>query len=310
MKKRIFDIIQIGNKSDVPSRIYDYFITIVIVLNLIVTFWLTFDIPNDVMDRLKAVELATMCIFTVEFLLRLWTAKHLFEGKNQGVSMLLYLVSFYGLIDLFTILPYWLPIETLYGMGALRIIRVVRIFRLFRVNTQSDAYNVIVSVLLEKRNQLVSSISLIGILMLSASFLMYSVEHTAQPEVFDNAFSGLWWAVSTVLTVGYGDIYPVTTIGKLMAIVIAILGVMSTAIPTGILSAGFSENYRLSKLRVEELDETFRVLVDAKNLWAGQPAEGIYALYGIRVILIIRDGEHIKPENEDIEVGDILVCMV
>lgn len=310
MRKRIYDILQIGNKTDVPSRIYDYLITVTIILNLIVTFWLTFQIPKNTMSNLKIVEFVTMCIFTVEFVLRLWTAKYQYPTKGSIASICIYLVSFYGIIDLLTILPYWLPVETLYGMGALRIIRVVRIFRLFRVNTQYDAYNVIVSVLKDKKNQLVSSISLIGILMLSASFLMYSVEHAAQPEVFNNAFSGLWWAVSTVLTVGYGDIYPITTIGKAMAILIAILGVMSTAIPTGILSAGFSENYRLTKLRVEDLDETFRVRIDGKNVWAGQPAESIYALYGIRVILIIRDDKHIKPENIDVEVGDILVCMV
>lgn len=310
MRKRIFDIIQIGNKSDLPSTLYDYFITVVIILNLVVTFWLTFRIPSGTMERLKVIEFVTMCIFTVEFLLRLWTAKFLYPDKNAFAAILKYLISFYGLIDIFTILPYFLPVETLYGMGALRIIRVVRIFRLFRVNTQSDAYNVIVAVLMEKKNQLVSSISLIAILMLSASFLMYSVEHNSQPEVFDNAFAGLWWAVSTVLTVGYGDIYPVTTIGKCMAIVIAVLGVMSTAIPTGILSAGFSEHYKLSKLRTEDLDETFRVLIDGKNVWAGQPAEALQKLYGIRVVLIVRDGQHLKPEGITIEVGDTLVCMV
>ena len=132
MRKRIFDIIQIGNKSDLPSTLYDYFITVVIILNLVVTFWLTFRIPSGTMERLKVIEFVTMCIFTVEFLLRIWTAKFLYPDKNAFAAILKYLISFYGLIDIFTILPYFLPVETLYGMGALRIIRVVRIFRLFR----------------------------------------------------------------------------------------------------------------------------------------------------------------------------------
>ena len=84
---------------------------------------------------------------------------------------------------------------------------------------------------------------MIVMLMIASSLCMYSIEHNAQPEAFKNAFSGIWWSVSTLLTVGYGDIYPITTLGKFMAIVIAFLGVGMVAIPTGIISAGFVEHY-------------------------------------------------------------------
>lgn len=307
-RKRLFDIIQIGNKNDLPSRLFDYFITTIILVNLVVTFVLTFTLSEASLFWLQWVERITMILFTVEYILRLWTADYLYPGKSRGRATLRFVISFYGLIDLLTILPYWLPTETIYGMGVFRIIRVVRIFHLFRVNSQSDAYNVIVSVLREKRKQLASSISIIAILMLSASFLMYSVEHNAQPEVFDNAFSGLWWAVSSVLTVGYGDIYPVTIPGRILAILICILGVMITAIPTGILSAGFSENFREARLIDTSQNTLFTIPITRENMWVGTKAKDIYARNNICVVSVIRGKIQVDMDKAVIQAGDILVC--
>lgn len=307
-RKRLFDIIQIGNKNDMPSRLFDYFITTIILVNLVVTFVLTFTLSEASLLWLQWVERITMILFTVEYILRLWTADYLYPGKSRGRATLRFVISFYGLIDLLTILPYWLPTETIYGMGVFRIIRVVRIFHLFRVNSQSDAYNVIVSVLREKRKQLASSISIIAILMLSASFLMYSVEHNAQPEVFDNAFSGLWWAVSSVLTVGYGDIYPITIPGRILAILICILGVMITAIPTGILSAGFSENFREARLIDTSQNTLFTIPITRENMWVGTKAKDIYARNNICVVSVIRGKIQVDMDKAVIQAGDILVC--
>lgn len=307
-RKRLFDIIQIGNKNDMPSRLFDYFITTIILVNLVVTFVLTFTLSEASLLWLQWVERITMILFTVEYILRLWTADYLYPGKSRGRATLRFVISFYGLIDLLTILPYWLPMETIYGMGVFRIIRVVRIFHLFRVNSQSDAYNVIVSVLREKRKQLASSISIIAILMLSASFLMYSVEHNAQPEVFDNAFSGLWWAVSSVLTVGYGDIYPVTIAGRILAILICILGVMITAIPTGILSAGFSENFREARLIDTSQNTLFTIPITGENMWVGTKAKDIYARNNICVVSVIRGKIQVDMDKAVVQAGDILVC--
>ena len=126
---------------------------------------------------------------------------------------------------------------------------VIRIFRLFQINAYYDSLNVIAEVISSKRQQLLSSVFTIALLMLASSLCMYSLEHEAQPQVFSNAFSGMWWSVSTLLTVGYGDIYPVTTLGKIFSIFITFLGGGMVAIPTGIISAGFVDQYsRLKKL--------------------------------------------------------------
>ena len=135
-----------------------------------------------------------------------------------------YLFSFSGLIDLLSFLPYYLPFFFPSGAVAFRMFRVVRIFRLFRSNAYYDSLNVITQVLTSKAQQLLSSVFIILVLMTASSLCMYSLEHNTQPEVFSNAFSGIWWSVSTLLTVGYGDMYPITTMGKIFGIFITFLG--------------------------------------------------------------------------------------
>ncbi|MCR5790863.1 MAG: ion transporter [Lachnospiraceae bacterium] len=239
-RKRIFQIIQIGTKTDLLSILFDFFITGVIIINLFITFFSTFDESRPYESVLDAVELVTILIFTIEYLLRLWTADYLYpKEKSRIMAAVLFAKSFFGIIDLLTFLPYYLPFVIPTGLVAFRVLRVFRIFRLFRINAQYDAFNVIADVLKAKKGQLLASVSLILILMLSSSLCMYSLEHEAQPEQFKNAFSGLWWSVSTLSTVGYGDIYPITFGGKLMAILITFLGIGLVALPTGIISAGF-----------------------------------------------------------------------
>ena len=151
--------------------------------------------------------------------------------------MLRYVFSFSGLVDLLSFLPYYLPVFFPSGAVAFRMFRVARVFRLFRVNAYYDSLGVITEVISSKRQQLFSSVFILLVLMLASSLCMYSLEHEAQPQVFTNAFSGIWWSVSTLLTIGYGDIYPVTTMGKIFSIFITFLGVGMVAIPTGIISA-------------------------------------------------------------------------
>lgn len=243
MKKRVFDIIQIGNRVDIPSRIFDYFIVCVIILSISMTFLKTFDALDDYSAVMNAVELFTIIVFIIEYALRLWTCGFLYpKGKGLHAPLIRFIFSFYGIVDLMTIISYFGPIYS-NGIVALRMIRVIRIMRLFRVNKSFDAFNVVAEIVLEKKKQLLSSVCMIAMIMIAASLCMYGFEHDVQPDVFENGFSGIWWAMSTVLTIGYGDIYPVTVGGKLAAIVIALLGVCVVAIPTGIISAGFVEYY-------------------------------------------------------------------
>lgn len=146
--------------------------------------------------------------------------------------------------------------------------------------------------------------------MLASSLCMYSVEHEAQPTVFRNAFSGIWWSMSTLLTVGYGDIYPVTTLGRIMAICIAYLGVGAVAIPTGIISAGFVEQYQrksgILDYRHADIREIAELFVDKQ--YAGKTVEELEETEQFNVYLLLRDGLSVLPQKDLIlKQNDIII---
>ncbi|MCR4598785.1 MAG: ion transporter [Acetatifactor sp.] len=241
-KKRIFDIIQIGTQVDIVSKIFDIFIVLMIVTSITVTFLQTFDEMDPYDAILHKIELVTIIIFIIEYVLRLYTSDLLYPEKSKGKAALAFMISFYGVVDLLTIISYFMDINS-NGMVAFRMIRAVRILRLFKVNKSIDAFNVVSEVLKQRFNQIMSSLFMIMMLIMASSLCMYGFEHDVQPEAFNNAFSGIWWAMSTILTIGYGDIYPITIGGRVIAIVIGLLGVCVVAIPTGIISAGFVDYY-------------------------------------------------------------------
>jgi voltage-gated potassium channel len=305
-KKRIFDIIQIGKRDDWVSRAFDIFIVTVIILNIAVLFMETFDELLPYASVFNTVETVTVIIFCVEYALRIWTAQYLYPDCSHAGAVAKFMCSFDGIVDLCTILPFFF----LSGFVAFRMLRVVRIFHLFRINAYYDSFNVITSVLYEKRNQIISSVFIILVLMMSSSLCMYSAEHEAQPEVFNNAFSGMWWSISTILTVGYGDIYPVTVFGRIMAIVIAFLGVGVVAIPTGIISAGFVEQYTQMQNRSKTVQarQVLTVRIDSSEPFCNMRVKQIEEDHNIAVVVVIRNGETILPaQNTKVKTGDMLV---
>ena len=306
MKRRIFNIIQIGDKSNQFSRFFDIFITVVILLNILTTFLQTFAELSAFTPLFHIIECITLAIFCVEYILRCWTADYLYPDLSRARARLHFVLSFDGIIDILTIIPLFF----LSGFVIFRMLRVARIFHLFRLNAKYDSFNVITTVLYEKRNQIISSVFIVVILMLASSLCMYSVEHEAQPLVFSNAFSGIWWSMSTLLTVGYGDIYPVTILGKIMAIIIAYLGVGAVAIPTGIISAGFVEQYQrnssISSLKNTDIEEIAEIPVDQR--YAGKTVEEVEASEQITIYLILRDGLSILPQRDTVlALKDIII---
>lgn len=308
-KRKIFNIIEIGNKGDAISRAFDVMIVLAISANLLALLGDTFDELQAFHGAFEVTELITVVIFTVEYALRVWTSEYLDLGRNYSKlrSAVAFIFSFYGIIDLLSFLPYYLPLIFPTGVVVFRLLRVFRIFRLFKINAQYDAFNVITGVLNEKKNQIISSLCLVLILMVASSLGMYSLEHEAQPDVFENAFSGMWWSVSALLTVGYGDIYPITVAGKVLGIITAFLGVGMVAIPTGIISAGFVEQYTRIKHRDDFLPDDDDVQCEIMNIteghhWNGQRLSEITMPDDSLVISIMRDGDTIIPR------GDTKVC--
>ena len=312
-RKRVFEVVEIGAADDLLSRGYDFFGSLVVVLALAASVAATFDGAEERCGALlDTVEIVTSVFFAVDYVLRVWTARCLYPTLTPGKATVRYVSSIGGLIDLVSFLPTFLPVFFPSGMVAFRMFRVVRIFRLFRINAYYDSLHVITEVLRSKRQQLLSSVFIILTLMLASSLCMYSLEHEAQPEVFRNAFSGIWWSVSTLLTVGYGDIYPITTAGKIFGIVITFLGVGMVAIPTGIISAGFVDQYSRIK-RISEYGQAsdvhfIQVYLRKKDAWVGKTIRDAGLPGGVIAAAIQRGGRIVMPRGDTVlEAGDTLV---
>ena len=292
-KYRVFKIIQIGNKEDLLSRSFDIALSSVIIINIVVMFLQTFEGLARYDTLFDIIEAVTIFLFCIEYGLRIWTAEYLYPAESKPRAVLHFLRSFDGVIDLLTILPFFF----LSGFVVFRMLRVVRIFHLFRINARYDSFNVITSVLYEKRTQLASSIFILVILMLASSLFLYNVEHKAQPDVFKNAFSGIWWSVSTLSTVGYGDLYPITPLGKFMAIIITFLGIGVVAIPTGIISAGFVEQYNKLKATGIESDIS-TILIELDSAWLGRTVQEVEKEYGVDIVMVRRDEQTMMPRPD------------
>ena len=312
-RRRVSEIIEVGSSDDIPSRCYDFASTIILLLNVAVTILYTFDeMELHYGSLLLTLEALTVAFFAVDYCLRLWTAQFIRPTLSEGRALWKYVTSLTGIIDLLSFLPYYLPIFFPAGAAVFRMFRVVRVFRLFQINAYYDSLNVITEVISSKAQQLISSVFIILVLMVASSLTMYSVEHTAQPDVFRNAFSGIWWAVSTLLTVGYGDIYPVTDLGKVISIVITFLGVGMVAIPTGIISAGFVDQYsrlkRISEYAQEEDIHFIKVNLQKQDNWVGQQIKDLMLPHGVIVAMIRRGRENIVPRGDVIlKVNDTLI---
>ena len=312
-RRRMSEIVEAGAADDFVSRTYDVLSTLILLINVAVTILYTFDSAELRYGKeLLFIEALTVAFFAVDYCLRLWTAPFVRPNLSPGRATWKYFISFTGLVDLLSFLPYYLPVFFPAGAAVFRLFRVVRIFRLFQINAYYDSLNVITEVISSKRQQLVSSVFIIVVLMVASSLAMYSVEHAAQPEVFSNAFSGIWWAVSTLLTVGYGDIYPITNLGKILSICITFLGVGMVAIPTGIISAGFVDQYsrlkKISEYAREEDVHFIKVNLKRQDSWVGKSIMELKLPHGMIVAMIRRGRENIVPRGDVIlKVNDTLI---
>lgn len=303
IRRRIFGIVEVGSDYDVVSRGYDYLNAALIIINLAVSILYTYDGIKELYGFwLLLIERITIGFFGIDYLLRVWTARFLYPELKEGHAIRKYMFSFTGMVDLFSFLPYFLPVFFPAGTAAFRLLRIVRIFRLFRINAYHDSLSVITSVINSKKQQLMSSVFIIIVLMIASSLCMYSLEHEAQPEVFSNAFSGIWWATSTLLTVGYGDIYPITLMGKIFGIFISFLGVGMVAIPTGIISAGFVDQYSTIKQKSEYGYESnmrfIKVFLNPNDKWVGKRVADLDLPEGIIIAVIKRKEDIIIPRGD------------
>jgi len=254
IKMIIYNIIRDDDENDLISTIFDGLIIGLIIINIVIVILDTFLMPIWYTDIANKIEIISIAIFSIEYILRFYTSDLKFENRSKLKSIIKYVFSFMALIDLLAILPFFIPLIFPVDLRVLRSLRIVRLFRIFKINRYTDSLSNIAQVFKNKKYDLLSSFFIVSLLMLISSVLMYSLENESQPEVFSNAFSGLWWAVATFTTVGYGDIFPITVGGKIMAGIIAVLGIGLVAVPTGIISSGFIEllNTKKEELKINK----------------------------------------------------------
>ena len=306
--KRIFEIIQIGSRSDVPSFLFDALLITIVILNILSLILESFEQLSFMSGVFNFLDVLSIVFFTIEYILRIGTANYLYPEESRGKAVWRFVTSLDGIIELLTILPFYY----LSGFVVFRLLRVARILRLFKINSTYDSFHVILSVFKDKISQILSSILIILILMLSSSLCMYSVEHEVQPDVFPNALSGLWWAATTIFTVGYGDAVPVTIMGKFIGVVIDFLAMAVIAIPTGIISAGFVENYtaiRRNQSKGEERAGLITITVNPDMPYVNKSIGYLEDNEGSDILVLIRDGvTGVPTRNIILKSGDILVC--
>lgn len=228
-RKRIFEIIEKSDGHDTLSAIYDYSMIVVIIISLI-SLAFKQDTP-----LFFVADKVTVAIFIIDYILRWMTADYKFEKKSIS-SFLRYPISFMAIIDLISILPSLSFVNSGFKLlRVLRMIRAMRVFRVFKAMRYSRSFEIIGNVLRSSKDSLVAVCALAGGYILVSALVIFNVE----PDSFNSFFDAIYWATVSLTTVGYGDIYPVSTLGRIITMVSSIFGIAIVALPAGIITAGY-----------------------------------------------------------------------
>lgn len=249
MKRRVSEILDIPSApDDAAGRWFDRFIVTLITLNVIVVVVESLEGAERYARFFRAFELLSLVVFSVEYAMRVWSVTAKAEYAHPVTGRLRFMASPFALIDLLAIAPALFPAQFL---GAdLRAVRVLRMLRLLKLTKYSDSFRILTTVLRRSRDELLTAFSLVMVALLLVSTFMYYAEHEAQSDKFSSIPAAMYWGVISLTTTGYGDVVPVTPLGKVLAGATAILGVAVIALPVGILASGFVEE--LNRRRRQE----------------------------------------------------------
>lgn len=241
LRHRIYEIIEIGHGEDRIGELFDIGIVALIVLNVgAIIFETVPEIRAQYHRWLYGLEIFTVIVFTIEYLLRLWTAVEVpyLARMQPWKARLSFAKSPALLIDLMAILPFYLQHFVPLDLGILRMLRLLRFLKLSRY---SPAMHTLIRVLKNERKALIGAALLLMMALLFSSTLMYHLESQAQPAKFGSIPESMWWAITTLTTVGYGDATPITTAGRLLGGLTMVFGLCILALPVAIISTGFAQ---------------------------------------------------------------------
>lgn len=242
LRAKVFELIDTHTEKSKANKIIDRFLLALIGLNVLA---IILESVNTIYSQFSTAffwfEVFSVTVFTIEYLVRLWTIVEKRTKSGNNVTRWQYIKSPLAIIDLLAILPFYLQ---LFFSLDLRFLRIVRLLRIFKISRYSSAFSLVLKVFTEERDALIAAFSILFVLLVISASGIYLIEHDVQPEAFGSIPAAMWWAMATLTTVGYGDVTPITVGGKFFGGVITILSLGLVAMPTGIIVSGFSEQLR------------------------------------------------------------------
>jgi len=252
IRHRCWELLEPGEENDSNSKKVDIFLLGLISLNILSVILETVDdLFNQYKVTFQYFEFFSVLVFTIEYMARLWSCvTEKFNNETDLKRRIKYFLSFSAIIDLIAILPS--IIALIYPTIDLRFIRALRIIRLLKFSRYSSSINNLLSIIWNQRRSFGAAYFILFIALIISSSGMYLVEKDVQPEKFGSIPHAMWWAIVTLTSVGYGDVTPITSMGKFFGSVIIILGILTVALPSGILAAAFTDFTRKSQKKYED----------------------------------------------------------
>ena len=246
-KQRTWELLDVAKPGDSISKAVDIFILTLIFLNVAAVILGTVKtLEQQYGSAFEWFEIISVAIFSVEYVARVWACTVVEEYSHPISGRLRFMAKPMTMIDLLAVLPFYLAFVS----ADLRFVRAFRLFRIFRIaklGRYSASIRLFGSVFKNKKEELVITLMTIVLLVIVASAFLYLAENEAQPDKYTDIPTAMWWSVVTLTTVGYGDVYPITALGKLFASLLAVLGIGMFALPAGILGASFVEEIQKRK---------------------------------------------------------------
>ena len=249
LRRRLWEILEKGSPNDKTSFYTDIFLISLIILNIIAVLLETVDsIYNSYVLEFLIFERFSTIVFLIEYILRIWVCIEEKIKENKLFTRLKYAATWPAIIDLLAVLSGLLPM--IFEVD-LRILRALRMLRLLKFSRYFKVMNLLLGVLKEEKQSFLAAMFLLTIAMLIASTGIYMFEKDAQPDKFGSIPEAMWWAIATLTTIGYGDVTPITSVGKFFGAIIAIIGIGVVALPSGILASGFTDQLKRRQSKYE-----------------------------------------------------------
>ncbi len=259
LQLRVYEILEGSEKKNTYRRFFEVFIVAVILINILVIILNSVEELGDKYgDIFMLINIVCVAVFTVEYFFRMWACtagggqyEHPLFGRLQ------FAVSPFPLIDVLAILPFYLaltPLPIALDLSFLRVLRLLRILRIAKIGRYSDSIKILGNVIKEKKEQLVAVLFLLVLFVIVASALIYEFEGGPDVKGFHHIPECMWWSITTLTTVGYGDVVPTTPEGKIVGGIIAVSGIVFYALPTAIVGAGFMQEYQKKKSKKDKED--------------------------------------------------------